>query len=214
MLGLRTLVLNNNFMPVEIFPELKHIPAEDAIHNYLGGSCEVIAWYDRPVLTPSRIDLKWPSVVMNKTFSGTRKELGVRLRNETLFYRDHGICQYCENPLDLHGGKDNPKRVTKDHVVPRSAGGPDTWDNVVASCRRCNALKDSNAPTGKWKPKRQPWTPNFYQLLEIRKKFPLYVHDESWIPFLPQWAGEVIVKDHSCNYRNNVVEFKCDTVAA
>ena len=33
--------------------------------------------------------------------------------------------------------------MTRDHVVPVSRGGADSWDNVVASCRRCNHLKGS-----------------------------------------------------------------------
>ena len=30
-----------------------------------------------------------------------------------------------------------------DHVIPRSRGGPHTWDNVVAACRRCNSRKEN-----------------------------------------------------------------------
>ena len=33
-----------------------------------------------------------------------------------------------------------------DHVVPRSRGGPHTWENVVASCRSCNARKEDRLP--------------------------------------------------------------------
>lgn len=50
--------------------------------------------------------------------------------------RDKGICQYCGK----HLGK---KEYTVDHVIPRSRGGKNTWDNLVASCRKCN-FKKSN----------------------------------------------------------------------
>jgi 5-methylcytosine-specific restriction endonuclease McrA len=29
-----------------------------------------------------------------------------------------------------------------DHVIPRSRGGEHVWENVVASCRPCNAAKE------------------------------------------------------------------------
>ena len=36
--------------------------------------------------------------------------------------------------------------LTRDHVVPKSRGGADEWENVVAACRRCNHHKGSRAP--------------------------------------------------------------------
>lgn len=45
--------------------------------------------------------------------------------------RDDHECQYC-------GSKDN---LTIDHVIPRSRGGQDTWENLVCSCSSCNLKK-------------------------------------------------------------------------
>lgn len=45
--------------------------------------------------------------------------------------RDNYTCQYCGST----------RRLTIDHVVPRSKGGTHTWDNVVAACERCNSAK-------------------------------------------------------------------------
>jgi 5-methylcytosine-specific restriction endonuclease McrA len=56
------------------------------------------------------------------------------LTNEALFRRDRNLCLYCgEAFLDAE--------LTRDHVVPISRAGRDTWDNVVAACRRCNHYK-------------------------------------------------------------------------
>jgi 5-methylcytosine-specific restriction endonuclease McrA len=33
-----------------------------------------------------------------------------------------------------------------DHVLPRSRGGRDTWENVVAACATCNGRKGSRTP--------------------------------------------------------------------
>jgi 5-methylcytosine-specific restriction endonuclease McrA len=48
-----------------------------------------------------------------------------------VFRRDHHACQYCGST----------KRLTLDHVIPRSKGGTHTWDNVVAACETCNSTK-------------------------------------------------------------------------
>lgn len=52
------------------------------------------------------------------------------LSRKGVFARDGGRCAYCGAPA-----------TSIDHVVPRSRGGPHTWDNVVAACRRCNHIK-------------------------------------------------------------------------
>ena len=31
--------------------------------------------------------------------------------------------------------------ATTNHIVPVSAGGPHTWDNVQLACMRCNSVK-------------------------------------------------------------------------
>jgi 5-methylcytosine-specific restriction endonuclease McrA len=59
----------------------------------------------------------------------------VPLSRRAVFARDRHRCQYCN-----HGAENI------DHVVPRSRGGEHTWDNVVASCRACNARKEDRLP--------------------------------------------------------------------
>ena len=35
---------------------------------------------------------------------------------------------------------------TIDHVIPRSRGGADSWENLVACCLRCNNIKGDRTP--------------------------------------------------------------------
>jgi hypothetical protein len=37
-------------------------------------------------------------------------------------------------------------RLTRDHIVPFSRGGKDTWMNVVTACRSCNESKSDRTP--------------------------------------------------------------------
>ena len=45
--------------------------------------------------------------------------------------RDRHTCQYCGTT----------RKLTLDHIIPRSKGGLHTWENVVAACERCNSRK-------------------------------------------------------------------------
>jgi 5-methylcytosine-specific restriction endonuclease McrA len=36
--------------------------------------------------------------------------------------------------------------LTRDHVVPLSRGGLDTWENTVAACSTCNYRKRNRTP--------------------------------------------------------------------
>jgi 5-methylcytosine-specific restriction endonuclease McrA len=64
--------------------------------------------------------IKIPFKVMNKKPS-----------RGMIYKRDNHTCQYC-------GSK---KRLTIDHVIPKSKGGKDTWENMVVACSRCNIKK-------------------------------------------------------------------------
>lgn len=181
-IGLRTLVLHPDYSPINIFP-LYTVPAEEAIVRVIQGNATCIQEHPRHVLTPSRTDLYWPSVIVNKKFYKKREE--VQLKRETLFYRDHGICQYCENPLTL-------TTITCDHVMPKDKGGHHGWDNVAAACKVCNAAKANHLPRGKWVPKKKPYVPTIWELLNNRRKFPIVVDDASWIDYIGNengWEG-------------------------
>ena len=71
------------------------------------------------------------------------------LSRRGVFARDGYRCQYCGSRAD-----------SIDHVRPRSRGGPHTWENVVAACRRCNAHKrDRLLSETSFKLRRQPGQP-------------------------------------------------------
>lgn len=73
---------------------------------------------------------------------------------ETILDRDGTLCRYCGCRVDfrdrrgLHGG-------TYDHVDP---DGPNTLDNVVVACRRCNSLKNNRTPDEAAMPLLDPGT--------------------------------------------------------
>jgi len=61
----------------------------------------------------------------------------VPLSRKNVMHRDKHTCQYCGKS----GGD-----LTIDHIMPRSRGGRDEWENVVVACLRCNVGKGSRTP--------------------------------------------------------------------
>lgn len=183
LIGLRTLVLNNNYLPISLFP-LHTIPVEDAITRVFNGTCHVVETYDRDILTPN-IQMKWPSIIARHDSKMVKER--VKLSSEALYYRDHGRCMYCEKPLTMN-------EMTCDHVHPESRGGKFSWDNIVAACASCNTAKGSELPRGRWVPKFMPKQPTYYELLQRRRKFPIVVDHESWKTFLGEWEAPVHIR--------------------
>lgn len=77
-----------------------------------------------------------PSVIRLRNYVKVPyKEIPLTRRN--VLERDRNTCQYCKHKGD---------QLTLDHVIPRSRGGGDTWDNLVAACVRCNIRKGNRTP--------------------------------------------------------------------
>lgn len=64
-----------------------------------------------------------------------------------VFEDQSGRCSYCGVNMTLSLGQ--PNTATRDHVVPRSAGGPTEAWNIVAACSCCNSRK-GDKPLVEW----------------------------------------------------------------
>jgi len=62
-----------------------------------------------------------------------------RPSKKLLWHRDNGQCQYCQKKLKI-------SEATIDHVIAKSKGGRDTWQNLVIACAKCNQLKGDRRP--------------------------------------------------------------------
>ena len=86
-----------------------------------------------------------PQLLRNPEIKGTQYQQGplyqTNLRSAVL-QRDGNKCAYCDR-----SGK--RRRLELDHAIPKSQGGPDRYDNLVAACRTCNQ-KRKNLPLEQW----------------------------------------------------------------
>lgn len=63
----------------------------------------------------------------------------VKLNRRNLFARDQNRCQYC-------GRRYPTPDLSLDHVIPRSQGGDNSWENIVCACVKCNVKKGGRTP--------------------------------------------------------------------
>ena len=77
-----------------------------------------------------------PIIAVRGTSKNSKKRftMDVCPSNRDLFRRDNNTCAYCGYPYPHY-------ELTRDHIIPRSKGGMNTWENLVTSCSDCNAKK-------------------------------------------------------------------------
>jgi 5-methylcytosine-specific restriction endonuclease McrA len=118
-----TLLLNATYEPLSVVSTRRAVVlvlTEKAVPVEDGEGCF------HSVTTAVRV----PSVVRLTRYVRVPYRAQVPLTRKAVFARDGGRCVYCSAPA-----------TSLDHVVPRSRGGLHVWDNVVASCARCNHAK-------------------------------------------------------------------------
>jgi 5-methylcytosine-specific restriction endonuclease McrA len=130
MLDRNVLLLNNNFEPLTM------CSARRAIIMVWNGKAEVVERTEDCVRSVS-MTFFIPSVIRLLIFVSMSRQLSVQLTKQNILRRDRKTCQYC--------GKAEG-RMTVDHVVPRSLGGRETWENLVCACPSCNNRKGDNTP--------------------------------------------------------------------
>ncbi len=107
--------------------------ARDMITWSLGGIVRRV-YGGRCRLTGEQSEIELPAIVASAQYSYHRPRFNPGLTNRALFARDNYQCMYC-------GGRFTVSQLSRDHIVPRSRGGIDRWENVVAACLRCNQRK-------------------------------------------------------------------------
>ena len=158
------LVLNSTYEPLNV------CSARRALVLLLKEKAEVVE-ASTSAYRSERIVLTLPHVIRLRTYIHVPRRNGARLTRRAVFARDRHRCQYC--------GSD--RHLTVDHVVPRSKGGGDTWDNVVTSCAACNRKKGDRLPhhVGFLLP-HAPRPPDMAAFVYLHVD---RVHD-SWVPYL------------------------------
>ena len=106
--------------------------AGDTHFTFAGGRNRATG--ERSTLTTSSI-----IAIRGRALTGAALLATPPLSNRELFTRDRHVCAYCAREF-------SSQRLTRDHILPVSQGGRDTWMNVVTACRNCNQTKSGRTP--------------------------------------------------------------------
>jgi 5-methylcytosine-specific restriction endonuclease McrA len=82
--------------------------------------------------------IRVPTVIVAVNFARVPKKRP-KLCAKTIRERDGNRCQYTGKIL-------RPEEGSLDHILPRSRGGPDSWENLVWAAKEVNARKGNRLP--------------------------------------------------------------------
>lgn len=129
---------------------------EDWIDNFTVSSEKKI---DGAYIKGVRFNVRMPEVVICTEYDKVPKR-DLKLTRKNLLIRDKWKCQYT-------GKKLKTNESTIDHILPRSRGGGNSWDNLVICDIEVNVRKGSRTPEEAGlkllsKPKKPRWNPIFF----------------------------------------------------
>lgn len=132
-------------------------------------------------LTGQQSIIKTSSIIAVKgEAGGKRKNRPPSLSNRELFRRDRYVCAYC-------GGIFSESRLTKDHIIPKSKGGRDIWENCVACCAKCNQKKDDRLlQECGMQLLYVPYVPSRAEFLILQNRNVLFDQMEFLLSFIPE----------------------------
>lgn len=122
------LLLTNSYEPHSI------IAARRALTLITKGVAVVVV----PTSTRIYPGVYLPSVIRLREY----KKIPYRMQQvskKNILMRDSYRCMYC-------GTRGNGQTLELEHIIPKSRGGKNTWENLVASCRKCNQKKGDRTP--------------------------------------------------------------------
>ncbi len=146
------LVLNRNWQAIHV-----RTPAEAFCQMATGAATALeikgeeyirpvtwVEWITLPVreqdqsVRTARGAIRVPTVIVAVNFDRVPKKRP-KLCAKTIRERDGNRCQYTGREL-------RPDEGSLDHVLPRSRGGQDTWENLVWSAKDVNTRKGNRLP--------------------------------------------------------------------
>ena len=160
---MQVLVLNISYVPINVINLAK------GFNLVFKGKAEILE-YDKfnPIITENN-NYHRPTVIRLLKYVPMpfRK---VNISRDNIIKRDDFRCIYCDSKSNL----------TIDHLIPKSKGGQNTWENLVTCCHKCNVKKGNKTLNeSNMKIKYKPFKPTYSLLVKKSKLI-----DESWINYL------------------------------
>jgi len=151
------LTLNASYEPLTL------VPTRRAVRLVLDRKAEIVEIDGSRRFRSETEEIPAPSVIRLVRYVHVPRRFRRQVTNTFLFARDDYRCMYCgRHRSELRGRA----FLTRDHILPISRGGGNTWDNVVTSCSPCNNRKGDRLPEEAGMHLRtDPGEPNYVHLV-------------------------------------------------
>jgi 5-methylcytosine-specific restriction endonuclease McrA len=121
---MRTLVLNAGYEPLAV------VSFKRALILVLNNKATILAQSGEQLVHSASAEYELPSVILLQRYVRVPGSRRIPVSRRGVLRRDGHRCAYCSKSAN-----------TIDHVQPKSRGGKDTWENLVACCLKCNNAK-------------------------------------------------------------------------
>jgi len=125
----RTLVLNAGYEPLSV------VSYRRALVLVMNGRAHILETDQAHPVRTVVGEFQRPTVVVLSRYVRMPHTRSVPVSRRGVLRRDSNRCAYCGH-----------NATTIDHVVPRSRGGQESWENLVACCLKCNNIKGDRTP--------------------------------------------------------------------
>jgi 5-methylcytosine-specific restriction endonuclease McrA len=121
---MKTLVLNAGYEPLAV------VSFRRALILVLNQKATVLEQSGAVTVRSASDEFELPSVILLSRYVRIPGSRNIPVSRRGVLRRDGHRCAYCQRSAN-----------TIDHVQPKSRGGSDSWENLVACCLRCNNKK-------------------------------------------------------------------------
>jgi len=130
------LVLNADYTPLNL------TTFKRALKLILKGKAEIVR-NELEVVRSEKLSYPKPLIIRLLNYIKCKIK-SFKVNRSRIYKRDNYECAYC-------GSK---KQLTIDHIIPKSRGGKNTWNNLISSCLTCNLKKGDRTPDEAFMPLR------------------------------------------------------------
>jgi len=125
----KVLVLNYDYTPINVTSTYK------GFKLVYKGKAEMLKFSENPISTGIKEFVR-PLIIRLLKYIKFRPT-GIKVNRNRIYRRDNNECGYCGSH----------RQLTIDHIVPRSRGGTNDWNNLITCCHKCNLNKADRTPS-------------------------------------------------------------------
>ena len=128
-IAMRTLVLNAGYEPLAV------VSFKRALVLVMNQKAQIVEHIEGDPVRAARGEYERPAVIVLRHYVRVPAARRIPVTRRGVLRRDGHRCGYCGRGA-----------ATVDHILPRSRGGADSWENLVACCLGCNNAKADRTP--------------------------------------------------------------------